>query len=239
MQRSIRKVLVCGSLVGAISFIAGCDKPGSGSPGTYSPSNSNGNTAVVDLNKVFRELGWLTKLQANSDSYKQQLQTDFGQFQRRYNEQLQAHLKDMVPPGVKEGEKYTLTPHQSQDLTNWVYAERQQEQGLGNQAQQDFNSYQQQWIRQYRDALSPIVREVAQDKRMNVVLAQTDQLLYTDRTVDLTDAVVDAARKQQPMLTEVPMQHLQGPPDIRPQQQPAPLTQPSTQPGLSPSTTQP
>jgi Skp family chaperone for outer membrane proteins len=216
--------------MGAMAFSTGCKDDQKSGGGGGSSSSSNGATAVVDLQKVFRELGWLTKLQANSETYQTQLKADFGQFQKRYNDQLQAHLKDMVPPGVHEGEKYTLTQTQSQELANWVYAERQQEQGLGTQAQQVFNAYQQQWIRQYRDALSPIVREVAQDKRMNVVIAQTDQLLYTDRTVDLTDAVVDAARKQPPTLTEVPMQHLQGAPDIRPQQAPPPLTQPSTQP---------
>ena len=229
MQRSLRTILCFSSLMGAMCLSAGCKDDHLTGTGTSS-GNSNGNTAVVDLNKVFRELGWLTKLQSNGEVYGGQLKTDFSQFQRRYNEQLQAHLKDMIPPGVREGERYTLTPNQSQDLSNWVYSERQQEQALGTQAQQDYNAYQQAWIRQYRDALSPIVREVAQDKRMNVVLAQTDQLLYTDRTVDLTDAVVDAARKQPPSLTEVPMQHLQGPPDIRPQQQSPALTQPATQP---------
>jgi Skp family chaperone for outer membrane proteins len=237
MQRSLWAILICGSLVGAIGWATGCDKNtgSSGSPG--GPSGGAGNaTAVVDLDKVARDLGWLTKLQTNMESYQNQLKNDLQQFQQRYEAQVQQHVKDMIPPGTKEGDKYTLSQTQSQELTNYIVAARQEVQQLSQNATQLYNNYRMQWIRQYRDAVSPIVRSVAQDKRMNVVLVQNDNLMYADRSVDLTDAVVDAARKQQPLLTEVPMTHLQGPADIRPNQTPGVATQPSTQPG---ATTQP
>lgn len=227
-KRSFWTLLVCGPLLGAIASSVGCKDP---SAGAGPSSNTTGAaTAVVDLDKVARDLGWLTKLQTNLDTYQNQLKNDLTQFQQRYEAQVQQHVKDMIPPGTKEGDKYTLSQTQSQELTNYIVAARQQVQQLGQEANQLYNAYRVQWARQYRDALSPIVRQVAQDKRMNVVLVQNENLMYADRTVDLTDSVVDAARKQPPSLTEVPMQRLQGPPDIRLNQTPGVSTQPSTQP---------
>jgi Skp family chaperone for outer membrane proteins len=235
MQRSLWAILICGSLVGAIGWATGCEKTPSGT-GPGSTGTAGNPTAVVDLDKVARDLGWLTKLQTNMEAYQGQLKTDLQQFQQRYEAQVQQHVKDMIPPGTKEGDKYTLSQTQSQELTNYIVAARQQVQQLGQEANQLYNNYRVQWARQYRDALSPIVRQVAQDKRMNVVLVQNENVMYADRSVDLTDSVVDAARKQQPLLTEVPMSHLQGPPDVKLNQTPGVATQPSTQPG---STTQP
>jgi Skp family chaperone for outer membrane proteins len=226
-------------LCGAIALFAGCkpdDHTAGGTTGGSSGSSGTGTTAVVDLDKVARDLGWLTKLQTNLETYQNQLKNDLQQFQQRYEAQVQQHVKDMIPPGTKEGDKYTLSQTQSQELTNYIVAAKQQVQQLGQEANQLYNNYRVQWARQYRDTLSPIVRQVAQDKRMNVVLVQNENLMYADRSVDLTDAVVDAARKQPPSLTEVPMARLQGPPDIRLNQTPGVTTQPATQPAL---TTQP
>jgi Skp family chaperone for outer membrane proteins len=235
MQRSLRRFAFFGCLLSALALTSSCKDDRAAGP-TNSSGASNGGTAVVDLDKAFRELGWTIKLQGNQETYASQLKTDYQQFQKGYDAQLQQHMKDMVPPGTKEGEKYTLSQVQSQELANYVYAARQQVQALGQEAQQFYNNYRTQWVRQYRDALSPIVREVAQDKRMNVVMMSSESILFADRTVDLTDAVVDAARKQPPTLTEVPMQHLQGSSDVHPQQTAPSLTQPSSQPAMAPAT---
>lgn len=233
MKRSLGTLLVCGCLLGLIALSSSCDRSGAGTGGPAATGSSGGATAVVDLDKVARDLGWLTKMQSNMETYQNQLKTDLQNFQQRYEAQVQQHVKDMIPPGTKEGDKYTLSQTQSQELTNYIVAARQQVQQLGQEANQLYNAYRVEWARQYRDALSPIVRQVAQDKRMNVVLVQNENLMYADRNVDLTDAVVDAARKQPPSLTEVPMQRLQGPPDIRLNQTPNVATQPSTQPGAT------
>lgn len=226
MQRSVWTVLVCGSLIGAFAAAAGCDRNGA-----VSTTSSNGATATVDIDKVARDLNWMAKLQTNLETYVIQLRKDLADFQQRYEAQVQQHVKDMVPPGTPEGGKYTLSQTQSQELTNYIVQARQQVQQLQQQAEQQLANYKGQWIRQYRDALSPIVRQVAQDKRMNVVLVQNDAVMFADRSVDITDAVVDAARAKPPALTEVPMTHLSGPPDIRLNQPPTlSATQPSTRP---------
>lgn len=236
MQRLVWALLICGSLIAAIAAAAGCNKDDQ--RGTAPTASNNGATATVDIDKVAKDLNWMAKLQTNRETYVVQLKTDLANFQQRWEGQVQQHVKDMVPPGTPEGGKYTLSQSQSQELTNYIVQARQQVQQLQQQAEQQLNNYQAQWIRQYRDALSPIVRQVAQDKRMNVVLVQNDAVMFADRSVDLTDAVVDAARAKPPALTEVPMTHLSGPPDIR-LNQPSTLsaTQPSTRP--APPTSQP
>jgi Skp family chaperone for outer membrane proteins len=171
--------------------------------------------AVVDLDKVARELGWMTKLHAEMGNYQTQLKSDIQKFEQRYQAEVQQHIKDMVPPGTKEGEKYTLSQEQSQGLTNYIVASRQQVKELGQEANALYKNYQAEWARHYRDAISPLVRQVAQEHHMNVVLEQNEHLLYSDHAVDLTDAVVEAARNAPPEIVDVPMTRLQGPPDIR------------------------
>jgi Skp family chaperone for outer membrane proteins len=222
--------VVCGSLA------VGCKN----SPGDNSGAHGDGNgaTAVVDMDKVAGDLNWLIQLRTNQETYANQLKTEFEQFKQRYEQQVQDKAKSMIPPGTKEGEKYTLSSVQAQDLSNVIANERQALSTLSQQANQLMNNYRLQWIKQYREVLSPIVRQVAQDRKMNVVLTRSDTLLWADPSVNLTDAVVDAARARPPSLTQVPMDHLQGPSDIRTQQvQTAlPQTQPSSQPTSLPTT---
>jgi Skp family chaperone for outer membrane proteins len=221
-------------MIGAIAAATGCKNDPNGA---LSTTSSNGATATVDIDKVARDLNWMAKLQTNLETYRAQLQSDLANFQKRYESEVQQHVKDMVPPGTPEGGKYTLSQTQSQELTNYIVQARQQVQQLQQLAEQQFASYRAQWIGQYRDALSPIVRQVAQDKRMNVVLLKNESVMFADRAVDITDAVVDAARAKPPALTEVPMSHLSGPPDIRLNQPPTLSTQPSSRP--APPTSQP
>lgn len=232
MKRALSSALVLGSLLALVAGPAGCNNDkGSGGGSAHS---ADGTTAVVDLDRVARDLGWMTKMQANLETYRGQLQADLKRFEGLYQADITAKIKDMLPPGVKENEKVTLTPVQSQNLSNLVMAGRQQIAGLSQRADQQFNAYRINWIKQYREALSPIIRQVAEEKKMNIVIMQGENVLFSDRSVDLTDAVVDAARGKPPALTDVPMTKLDGPPTIdtraipqAPETQP---TQPTTQP---------
>ncbi|HEY2589817.1 MAG TPA: OmpH family outer membrane protein [Tepidisphaeraceae bacterium] len=227
IKRVLWAAAVCGSMV------AGCKEGGAGGGGR---GDAGSGTAVVNVDKVAKDLGWMNQLQANQQTYTSQLKNEFEQYRQKYEQLVQEKAKSMIPPGTKEGEKYTLTSSQAQDLSTYIATERQQLAGLNQEANQLMNNYKLQWVKQYREALSPIVRQVAQDRKANVVLTQTDLVMFVDRSVDLTDAVVDAARARPPSLTQVPMDHLQGPSDIRTQQGPTalPQTQPASQPTTQP-----
>lgn len=209
------KAALCGAvLVGlAGAGLTGCDKPdagGSGGGSHASSADASKAVAIVDLDRVAKDLGWGTKLEANLSAYRQLLIEDVKKYAAAYDAQVQDKVKSMLPKDMKQDDKVTLTPAQSQELTNLVVAARQQVGQLAQGGDQMFNNYRAAWFRQYREALMPIVRQTAQDKHVTVVFSQTDTVLYTEPTVDLTNAVVDAARAKPPALTDVPMTHMQG-----------------------------
>jgi Skp family chaperone for outer membrane proteins len=228
-------VALAGTLL-AVAAPMGC-KPETGSMGGSSHGDS-GATAVVNMDKVATDLGWMTKMESNLNAYKEQLQKDAKQFQDTYNQQINNIAQTKRPRDLDPKANYTLSPSDSQEIQQYLMVERQTLQQISQEAEQAFNVYRAKWIKQYRDALSPVVRQVASDKKATVVIQAGDNVLYTDRSVDLTDAVVDAAKSKPPTLTEIEMTHLQGPSalqiDQRAVSQPA-ATQPApTQPAKSP-----
>ena len=209
MKRALWTAVACVSIGLTAAGPIGCNKddhPAGGAAHSDAVA-----TAVVDLDKVARDLGWMTKLQTNLDAYKNQLKADVVKYAGVYDDEIKTRLQGMVPKDTKENGKVTLSPEQSQQLTQYIVAGRQQVQQLAQGGDQLFNIYRANWIKQYRDALAPIIRQVAQEKKINIVLLTSDSVLFADRSVDVTDAVVDAARGKMPQLTEVPMTRLEGP----------------------------
>ena len=212
----------------------GCNKDDRPTSSSHSDSTA---TAVVDLDKVASDLNWMNKLQTNLDTYKNQLKADVVKYAGVYDEEIKTRLQGMVPKDTKENDKVTLSPVQSQQLTQYIVAGRQQVQQLAQYGDQLYNVYRAKWIKQYREALAPIVRQVAQEKKINIVLVTSDNVMFADRSVDVTDAVVDAARAKPPQLTEVPMTRLEGPNSINISASGAAQgagTQPTTQPESHP-----
>jgi Skp family chaperone for outer membrane proteins len=200
-------------------------------------SDGSSATAVVDVDKVAHDLGWMTKMEANLKQYQTQLNGDLQQAESFYNKQINDIVTPMRPVGMAKDEKYTLTTAQNQEVMPYLMSERQILQNLKQQAEQKFANYRVKWVRQYRDALSPVVRQVAQDKKFSVVIQQGENVLFYDHAVDLTDAVVDGAKSKPPVLTEVEMEHLEipskleGPPANPATSQPTTASSATTQPG--------
>jgi Skp family chaperone for outer membrane proteins len=213
------------------AFGVGCNND-KGNKGNSS-EGGGGATAVVDLDKVARDLGWQAKLQSNLETYRNKLQEDVKTYDAKYSEQIKQTVGTMVPQGTKPTDEVKLTLAQSQQLSNLISAGRQQLGEVAQQGNQLFNQYRVDWVKQYREALGPIVRQVAEENKINVVLTQSDQVLFADRMVDLTDKVVDAARAKMPTLTEVPMAQIKYSEQIRVNASPTvggTSTQPTTQP---------
>jgi Skp family chaperone for outer membrane proteins len=222
--------LVCGALlVGGGSLAGGCNRPDAKTDGASSRAEGGQVVAVVDLDKVARDLGWITKMQANLETYQGQLKNDVLKYAGSYEKQIQGAVRALFPKDAKDNDKLTLTPDQTQQLSQYVAAGRQQVSQLASKADQMFGNYRLNWIKQYRDALAPVVRQVAQDKKVTVVLlSPSDNVLFAEPSIDLTNAVVDAARSKKPDLTEVPMSPLEGPATINYNPTGGPATQPST-----------
>ena len=94
-----------------------------------------------------------------------------------------------------------------------------------NAANQRFQAYRAEWVQQYREAISPVVREIAGQRKMSIIVNKTDPILYFDGAVDVTNAVVDAARAKPPALHPVAVPTLGVPSNL---QMPNVTTQPAT-----------
>jgi Skp family chaperone for outer membrane proteins len=234
--RRLAVSLLAGGL--AVTVIGwGCNKQNTANGGAAQSSASNQADAasavgIVDYQKVLRDMGWATKLDAELGTYRDQLSKEFTAFDQHYAQQLTELQKSMN----KDAEK--LTPQQQQQLTQTVVAARQTLGQLQTQANEKWQAYRTEQLRRYKDALAPIVRQAAQKGNYKLVLAQTDVIVFMEPTIDLSNVVVDLAKSQKPDITEVPMTSLQGPDKISPNMA-APTTGPATQPATMPSTTRP
>jgi Skp family chaperone for outer membrane proteins len=204
--------VVVGSSVSTLAAVAltGCNKDDH----AMTPGGSTTPAAVVDVDKVARDLGWMTKMEANLKAYQGQLQDDVKKAADTYNQQINNIAQSMKPRDLGPNDKYQLNPAQSQEVTQYLMVERQTIQALAQKADQAFGLYRAKWVKQYRDSLAPVVRQVAQDKKISIVVQQGDTVLFADRAVDITDAVVDAAKSKPPALTEIEMEHLGFPPKL-------------------------
>ena len=229
-KRAMWAVALGGTLL-AVAGPMGC-KPDTGTMG--GGSHDSGATAVVNVDKVATDMGWMTSMEKNLTLYKEQLQKDAKTFQDTYNQQINNIAQSKRPRDLDPKASYTLSPADSQEIQQYLLVERQTLQQIAQEADQYFNNYRVKWITQYRNALSPVVRQVATDKKAAVVIQMGDNVLYTDRSVDLTDAVVDAAKSKPPTLTEIEMTHLQGPSALQIDQRA--VSQPAAS---QPATTQP
>jgi Skp family chaperone for outer membrane proteins len=219
MNRKLTAATVFAALfAGSIAFIGGCNKEEGGGKSDTAAER----VGIVDLDKVAIDLGWKAKLETNQKTYMDKLKNELVQIANMYRKQMVDKKASFAP-----GEKDQLTTEQQQTLMNMIGAYNQIVQQLDQQAGQRYQEYGQVSMARYREALTPIVRQVAQEKHVGVVMTQLGNIIYADPALDITNAVVDAARKTPPALTDVPMNDLSGAPADLPSQLPAGTTQPS------------
>jgi Skp family chaperone for outer membrane proteins len=205
---------------GAVMWFIGCNRGNSAGAASEAAAAPTPSLGMVNMDTVFSGLGWTSKLKTDVQTYQNQLKAQIDGYATRYRTEVEAQQKEYMPnPGDK------LTPSQADILNNAVGGVKQELARLNQEAAQAMQTYQSDCIRQYREALLPVTREVAQSKKMTVAMVQTDIVLFADPQVDLTNAVVDAARAHMPTLTEIPMAPL---PAYRGIHFPGSTTQPTT-----------
>lgn len=195
--------------------IVACDKA-SGSAG--GDGKGSGGVAVVDLDKVATELGWYKDLDTNLKTIELQFKNDLQARGDRYGAEVQAKVKQYAP---KEGDK--LTPQQEQELNQMAGVRQQVMAQLQQAAQQQYAVYRGEWLKRYREALQPVVRDVATAKKARLVMVKSDALAFVDDAVDLTGPVTESARAHRPQVAPVPLPQL---PTVNELPNPASATQP-------------
>jgi Skp family chaperone for outer membrane proteins len=212
----------------ALAFVpAACDKDVAGSGGDIP-------VGVVNVDKVAEDLGWQREMKANFESVEKQLSNAWQDKKNQYDAEVNAQAKRYgLPPGAK------LTPQQDQELGQMIQMRQQVLGQLQQAAQQRMGAYRGEWIKQYRDALDPAIRAVANEKRVRIILMKNDGMMFVDTTTDLTDAVTAAAKAKPPILSAVPIPQL---PPVQELPAPGAATRPATSdatPSLAPPATAP
>lgn len=161
--------------------------------------------AVVDLDRVARDMGWLNDMQKDLSQCSNQLQSDVKQFTGIYEQQFRA----LTQPTTKEGAGSTAPA--SAELTRDAVAARQQVLQLRQKADQLYAAYRQKLVMHYREALTPIVRQVAHSHNQTVVLLKSDTVLLVEPEADITNEVLSAARAKPPEVGPIPVPRLDAP----------------------------
>lgn len=177
--------------------------------------------AVIDLDRAARELGWMDDMHREMEQCSNQLQSDIKKFGGMYSDQLKtiAHAE-----GVDVTHGSTTAPA---DLTRDTVAARQQMAQLRQKADQLYAEYRVSLVARYREALAPIIRQVAHDKKISLVLVRNDNVLLAEPDIDITGAVIEIARSHRPTVAPVPLPRLEGPAELT---LPGPATEPTTKP---------
>jgi Skp family chaperone for outer membrane proteins len=193
--------------------LTGCDKGSNASPQS-SGGGGGDKIGVVDVNLVAKALDWDKKLQEIVENKKKQFGSDLGQIQAKYDSDIDQRKRDMGITATDKAEDIDkkLTPQQKQELVGLINARQQILTQLNNMLTQEINYYQNATRQLWLDKLPPIVKQVAQEKKVAVVLSTPGGTLYADPSLDITSAVIMAAKMNPPELKDVELPKISGVP---------------------------
>lgn len=183
-----QQLAVISSLV--VVLMVGCQKS------TEGPSAAGG-IAVIDLDRVARELG--------SDK---QITTAIQQRQAALNKQLvgiaNAYIKQL-----DEARKTVETKNEKSPVSLAQY-EQKANKNLGvakRQAQQNLSQHRGQLVKQFRDAVRPAAREAAKARGLGVIVTKQEGLLFDcAQECDITADVISRLRTKSATQQQVALQ---------------------------------
>ena len=166
----------------SIALISGCMQSMNKAD---APVNMN-STVMVDLNVVSKATGQDDIINNNMKAVNADLTLQLGEIVTSFNKQLADEKK-------KFGEKITVEEQQKlQEMlikANQSLAQKQTE--ANTKAQQ----HKQGLINAWREKIQPIIKLIADSKKAKVVLVQSPSIMWFDSTIDITDEVIAALRK--------------------------------------------
>lgn len=144
--------------------------------------NKSSPVAIVDLDKVAKELG-----------IEQQMVGQIEKTQNNLNQQLTQHassLQEQLNVRVsKMGESPTVAQNaELSEMKNRVKAQLASNKQV---AQNSLNTLQLDLIRSFREKLQPVALRLAKDEGCKVVLSKNDTVVFAyDESIDITDKVI-------------------------------------------------
>jgi Skp family chaperone for outer membrane proteins len=214
----------------ALVLCSGCNKEDKAAA-AGADAKGGDKIGVVDFNQVAASLSWNKDVETYTENLKNKLKLDFKQLEEKYVGEFEQKKKEFGLTDKDKPEDWAkkLSPSQSQELQQMGMNAQRIDQYLQGKGEQTLQSAQAQWKQNYLKAIDPLVRQVAAEKKLAVIVNHPGALLYYDPNVDVTTWVVDAWKKSPPTVAPPQLQPIEVPPSIL-----ASATQPSTQPTSSP-----
>ena len=178
---------------------------------------ATGRIGTIDTRRLATDLNWSREMDANIKRISEEIQTNARQIELLYDAQVQQKKKEFGIKGDETVEQLNkmLTEAQKTEMIGMINLARQNLTSFQQQANQAMQKYVNEWDKQYSDAIRPLVRQIAESRKLSVVInLSSTPVMYSDPAVDVTDAVVDAAKKQPPKFIPVDVPKITIPGDI-------------------------
>jgi Skp family chaperone for outer membrane proteins len=173
------------ALLAVLTMSTGCQEASSASA-TPPP---RGGVAIVDLDEVARRTGRDQQMLAKIDAFRQQKNDEVAAAQAELQKKLEAFQASL-------GEH--PTPEQQQQLALVQRKLAADFAAISQQATAAVQQFKQDTIKQYRDDVRPLAREIAASRGLQVVITHQDSFqLAVDPQCDITDEL--ATRLKTPM----------------------------------------
>ena len=143
---------------------------------------------VYDIDRVAHDMGWATDMKLNLEGLQREFQSELKQSQKMYSQQIvdqKHHWR------TEDTDK--LTTEQQGALMKMDAFANQMLSSLTQKGSQELLNYRQQWVVQYRRALRPILKQVADEQKLVVILELNDTVQFYQPSADITDTIIDAA----------------------------------------------
>lgn len=184
MSRAIR----CLPNLVLATAILGCGQ--AAKPTEEALARARGGVAVVDLDALARKLGRDLEMQTDAEQRMALLNDELTTLQGALNRQLQDKRQQLGDEPDEQG-KVELAAFQRRLETQLLERRRTAETKLA--------AYRQKQIERFREEVRPVLREVAAEMGLSIVIPKNGTLLLSvDPAVEITDAVVERVKATAP-----------------------------------------
>jgi Skp family chaperone for outer membrane proteins len=185
MRATTRLLATFGLLLAAM---VGCSKF-TGGEGAAGP-DAKSNVAIIDLDAIAQQLGYDNQMASAIQQRKASLTKQLGVIQTSFQQEIAKKESELGANPTQE---------QSQQLAQHRRAAavklRQEDRNAGMLLRQ----YKAQLIQQFRNTVKATARQIAAQRGLSIILTKNDSVVFDyDMAVDITDAVVEQMRAEQP-----------------------------------------
>ena len=154
----------------------------------FSSKSNKNSVAIIRMDDIAKETGW--DVQAG-DVFRKKRAADEKDIMR----QQQLLKADIDAKRERYGEN--TTPEQLENLRAMQQQMQAQTMQLRKRSQEGLQKMQMQQMREFMSELQPIIMKLSAELNFTVVLDRTrSNVFYADPATDITDAVVEALKKQ-------------------------------------------